>query len=459
MDLQLIFERVLAFFTAILMAFGVRIGTGQQPVPVVQPESAQAQLHFANDTPGSAAGSVTVTAQADGTYALFWGDAQGEKLSAHTEDRDVPYTEFALVQVQGGTGETQLHTFLAIPQGAQSVLIYGANTQAGTCALPQEKLPEEAATYSFGALSDVHFNRYNRSGTGDDACITFPTALDFFEDFDVSMVAMAGDLSMIGEKDSYVKCSEIAARYDFPVFTCKGNHDCYMAYTLENWQNYINPGVYGEQKREGVLNVAENGLDFVFCGPETHGDVFIFFSQTGGLYGLPITRIVTDAQLDWLQTQLETYKNERVYLFFHTFLNAPSGNPLMGEGNLLTKTFSFYPLFYSIGARDERRFRSLMETYTNVTFFNGHSHWAHDLQSINPRLNITDYDGTTATMVHISSVTSPRISSHTTLLWTSAAMERSEGYLVTVYPDHYVLTACDFLQDQMLAYATYTVNK
>ncbi|MBQ7540747.1 MAG: metallophosphoesterase [Clostridia bacterium] len=460
MDFYPIIRRITAFLTSFLLLLGVRVDLGEPAEPHdVQPDSAVVTLSFADDTPGSAAGTLTLTAEQDGKYTLFWGDADGEKLTAHAGERDVPYTEFASVAVRGGKGETALHDFLAIPQGAQSVLVYGGDTAAGACDLPQNKLAPTASTYSFGALSDVHFNRYNKSKTGDDACITFPAALDFFRDFEVSMVAMSGDLSKKGEKDAYEKFNRITSQYDFPVFTCKGNHDCYAEYTLENWQTYINPGVYGENKREGVLEVAENGLDFVFRGEETHGDVFIFFSQISGQYVLPTSRIVTDAQLDWLEKQLETYKNERVYLFFHTFLNASSGNPLMGEGNLLTRSLSFYPLFYAIGSKDERRFRSLMETYKNVTFFNGHSHWAYYLQSLNPDLNITDYDGTTATMVHISSVSSPRISNNATLVWTSDTMKRSEGYLVTVYPDHYVLTACDFLQNQMLAYATYVVQK
>ena len=459
MDLYPIFSRIIAFFSAIIFSLsGVRVGPVLPPENV-QPDSAQVTVTFSNDTAGSAAGSVSLTAQADGAYTLYWGDADGEKLTSCAADREVTYTEFATVNVQDGKGETTLHDFLAIPVGAQSILIYGGDTLAGTADLSEEKLPDDAYTYSFGALSDVHFNRYNKSGTGDDACITFPAALDFFKDYDVSMVAMAGDLSKNGEADSYEKFNRITSQYDFPVFTCKGNHDCRRAYTLENWQKYINPGVYGDEKREGVLAVADNGLDFVFRGEESHGDVFIFFSQIAGRYLLPTSRIVTDAQLDWLEEQLETYKNERVYLFFHTFLNAPTGNPLMGEGNLLTKSLSFYPLFFAPRSKDEVRFRALMETYKNVTFFNGHSHWAYYLQSVNPNLNITDYDGSTATMVHISSVTSPRISNDMTLLWTSAAMQRSEGYLVTVYPDHYVLTACDFLQGEMLAYATYIVTK
>ena len=79
--------------------------------------------------------------------------------------------------------------------GRRKILVYGGDTLAGSCALPQDKLYEEACTYSFGTLSDVHFNRYNKSGQGDDAMITFPAALDFLDAFGVTMVGMSGDLS------------------------------------------------------------------------------------------------------------------------------------------------------------------------------------------------------------------------------------------------------------------------
>ena len=457
MDFKVLFQKVLAFFLSVLSALGITFNL-PQPDPDL-PCTASAVVEFDNKTAGSAAGTVTVTAEPDGEYTLYWGDADGEKLTAHAGDLTVPYTEFTTVQVKNGKGSAALHDFLAIPQGAESILLYRYNVCGGTVDLPDEKLYTGEATYSFGTLSDLHFNRYDESGTGDDACITFPKALDFLDAFGVSMVGMAGDLSKNGEEDAYIKFNDIVSRYDFPVFTCKGNHDCRAKYTLENWQKYINTGVYGAEKRAGVLDVAENGLDFVYSGEETHGDVFIFFSQIDNTYFLPTANLVTDAQLDWLEKQLETYKDKRVYLFFHTFLSADSGNPFMGEGNLLTKTGSFYVLPYTKGAKDEVRFRKLLETYKNVTFFNGHSHWAFYLQAFNPNLNITDTDGTTATMVHISSVSSPRISNDTTLLWTSDTMQRSEGYLVTVYPDRFVLTACDFLQNQMLSYATYTVMR
>lgn len=458
MDLQVVFNRILAFILSVLSLVGIRINP-VQPTDPNAPCSAEAAIEFRDEKAGNAAGTVTLTADPDGTYLLYWADADGEKLTFEAQDACVPYAAFTTVTVRNGTGSTELNPFLAIPDGAQSIRICNTyDKDAGTLALPQNKWADNGEmTYSFGTLSDVHFNRYNKSGTGDDAMITFPAALDFFRDCGVSMVGMAGDLSKEGEEDAYRKFATVSANYDFPVYTCKGNHDCYTQYKLENWQKYINPGVYGENKKESVVTVADNGLDFVLCGEETGGDVFIFFSQTGAKYGLPIFRIVTDAQLDWLQKQLETYKDRRVFLFFHTFLNAYEGVPMLGEGNLLTKSLSFYPLAYTACAKDEKRFRALMTEYKNVTFFNGHSHWAYNLQSINPNLNITDNGGKTGAMIHISSVTCPRVSNNTTILWTSASMERSEGYLVSVYSDRFVVTAVDFLQKQALAYATYVV--
>ena len=100
-----------------------------------------------------------------------------------------------------------------------------------------------------------------------------------------------------------------------------------------------------------------------------------------------------------------------------------------------------------------------MDKYENVVFFNGHSHWAYDMQKINPQLNITDYNGAYATMVHLSSVSSPRRTRINSDDTTEHFMRSSEGMIVTVYENRIVFTAVDFLRGEMLAYATYVVEK
>ena len=274
----------------------------------------------------------------------------------------------------------------------------------------------------------------------------------------VSIVGVSGDLSKEGEDSAYTSFNKYNSEHDFNVFTCKGNHDCKDKFNYETWKENINVGVFSDNKPDGVLAVSDNGYDFVYSGKETHGDVFIFFSQITDKY-LPFVQLVTDEQLDWLETQLETYKDKRVYLYFHTFFNAPSGNPFLGEGNIYNDYGLFYILPYFTGNKDEKRFRGLLTEYKNVIFFNGHSHWTYSMEEYNENLNITDYDGTTATMVHVSSSAAPRTTSITQPIQHSNPGTMSEGLYLNVYPDFVISNACDFVNGQILAYATYKIDK
>ncbi len=446
----------LAMFMPIIIAFN--------SISVVLPfasNTATIEYDFSNETAGSAAGTVTVTASLGGDYDLYWGTADGNKLSVAVGDYTAYYSEFVTVSVSGGEGEAEIQQFTAIPEGAEKVLAYKGFVNVGSLDIPENKLADFGEKeYAFGALSDLHFNRYNGSLSGDDACLTFPNALNFIKAFDVELVGMSGDLSADGERDAFEKFNTIVSNYDFPVYTGTGNHDVSDDYTLANWQELINAGVYGEEKAEGVKDVASNGLDFVYAPESTNGDVFIFLSQYQWSYGDPATsRILTDDQLNWLEAQLETYKNTSVFLFFHTFLANAEGEPYMGEGNLLTEKGHHYDLVFTPGAPDEVRFRGMMDKYENVVFFNGHSHWAYDMQKINPQLNITDHNGAYATMVHLSSVSSPRRTRINSDDTTEHFMRSSEGMIVTVYENRIVFTAVDFLRGEMLAYATYVVEK
>ena len=101
----------------------------------------------------------------------------------------------------------------------------------------------------------------------------------------------------------------------------------------------------------------------------------------------------------------------------------------------------------------------MMDTYENVVYFNGHSHWAYDMQELNPDLNIANYGGDYATMVHLSSVSSPRRTTANLDDTTEHFMRSSEGMIVNVYEDRIVFTAVDFLRAEMLSYATYVIAK
>ncbi|MGN1418025.1 MAG: metallophosphoesterase family protein [Acutalibacteraceae bacterium] len=441
-----------------LLALMITAGILPAPLPPSEGIDADAELVFANDDEGSAAGTVTVNANFDTTYSLFWGDANSEKLSASLPTgKTVPYTEFANVAVENGVGESALNSFLAIPYGAETVLLYYKDELLDSDAIPESKIADYGdATYSFASLSDVHFNRYFTSG-GDDSEISYLRALNFVNDMGVSIVGISGDISNNGETAAYESFNRINSGFDFPVFSCKGNHDCKRKFTYDAWNANVNPGVFTSESLDGVLAKSDNGYDFVYSGSETHGDVFIFLSQISDKYAKDVP-LLTDEQLDWLAEQFETYQTKRVYLYFHTFLTAPEGNPSLGEGNLVNDYGFSYTSPYYKGNKDECRFRDLLTQYKNVIWFNGHSHWAYSLEKYNPFLNITDYGGTTATMVHVSSTGAPRTTGITEPIQTSKPLKMSEGLFNQVYDDFIIVNACDFVNGRILAYAVYKIN-
>lgn len=457
-----VLTKISAFFFTLLMPMVVAFNGISVALPFTA-DSASIEYAFLNEEAGSAAGTVTVKASLGGEYDLYWGDEDGKKLSVDVGDSTAYYSEFATVSVSEGEGSAEIQQFTAIPEGAETVVVYKMKTPVGTMDIPENKLADNGKKlYSFGALSDVHFNRYKGSLITDDACLTFPNALNFIENFDVELVGISGDISANGERDAFEKYNTIVSNYDFPVYTCTGNHDVNEEhYQLKNWQELMNTGVYGENKAEGVVDVSSNGLDFVYAPESIKGDVFIFLSQYKWDYNQSTSRILTDEQLDWLEANLKEYKDTTVYLFFHTFLNNPVEGEIlgMGEGNLVNNKGHQYDLPFTDGCADEVRFRNLMNEYENVVFFNGHSHWAYDMQELNPNLNIADYGGEYATMVHVSSVSSPRRTTANLADTTEHNMRSSEGMIVTVYEDKIVFNAVDFLRGEMLAYATYVIEK
>ena len=444
---------------AILMPVVLLFNTAGTKLPGISEKLVKAEIgyEFDNDKFYSAAGTVSVSAKTDGKYDLYWGDENGEPLTEDIGGYPVTFSEFATVSVRDGKGKEEIVDFTLIPDGAETVLAYKNGVYAGKAGLPEEKTAAaEEPSYRFGAISDVHFNRYFLH-LDDDAKLTLPNALNFFEKAGVRAVALPGDLTSEGEEKSLKLFNKYISEYDFPVYTCMGNHDT-RGDAVESgaWEKYINPGVYGEEKAEGILDV--NGRDFIYTPDDN--DIFIFLSQYQWSYNSPDSELLSSEQLDWLEAKLAAYADRTVYLFFHTFLaNQQTGDRKTGEGNAVNDKDTYYNLVYTPETADELRFTALLETYKNVIFFNGHSHFAFELQKLNPILNITDYDGKTCTMVHIPSVSSPRTMNQNSKDYSDNYLRKSQGYLVKVYPDRIVLQGVEFLKGQFISYACYAVER
>lgn len=444
-----------AGFYSILFAFLMVFNGAQISLPKID-ESAEIEYAYADEVDGNAGGTVTVNSKYAGTYDLYWGDEDGKRLKMD----GTPFTEFAEVRVEDGSGSTDVYEFTAIPEGAETVLAFKGAVLCGKTEIPEEKQADDGdALYTFGVLSDVHYDRYNLSLTGDDAVITFKNALNFLDRYGVSVVGLSGDISTKSETDAFEKYNKTVSAYDFPVYTSTGNHDVGYGEFLDRWTSLVNVDAYHEPVREGICDVADNGLDFVYAPDALGGDVFLFLSQIDWSYNSPDSRLLADEQLDWLASELEKYRDRRVYLFFHTFMADDNGDPRLGEGNLLNDKGVTYDLVYTVGTADEVRFRALLREYKNVIFFNGHSHWEFEGVSMNPIMNITDYDGAYATFVHVPSVSSPR----RTLMGSTNVFEQymrsSQGYLVKVYEDKIVLFGTQFWGERFLSFATFNIYR
>ena len=442
-------------FYSILFAFLMLFNNAAFSLPALN-ESAEIVYEFTDEQDGNAGGTVTVNSSLPGTYDLYWGDGDGKRLKMD----GTPFTEFAEVSVSDGTGSTDVYEFTAIPEGAQTVLAFKGALLHGQCDIPEEKQNDDGeALYSFGVLSDVHYDRYNLSLTGDDAVITFRNALNFMDKRGVSLVGLSGDVSTKSETDAFEKYNKTVNLYDFPVYTCTGNHDVGYGEFLDRWTSLVNVDAYNEPVRPGISDMAQNGLDFVYAPEELGGDVFLFLSQVHWDYNSPDSRLLENDQLDWLETTLEKYKDRRVYLFFHTFMADDEGDPALGEGNLINDKGLTYDLVYTVGTEDEVRFRALLQKYKNVVFFNGHSHWEFEGVTMNPIMNITDYDGDYATFVHVPSVSSPRRAVMGSAKRFELYMRSSQGYLVKVYEDKIVLFGVQFWGERFLSFATFNIYR
>lgn len=405
---------------------------------------------FENTKAGYADGVISVTANADTTFELYWGDKSGAKLKKD----GIYYSELGTVTTKNGVGSYDvISCYTAIPEGATTLLVYSEQEKEYTYNIPASKqFNAGKEKYSFGIVSDIHYNRYEASGK-DDAVSAFNKALTFMEKTaKVSFVASTGDLSANSEESAFQKYNSEVKKHNIPVYTCMGNHD---VYGKTAWLKYVNKDVTSKNpKSKGIINVADNKLDFVYQNPASKGDVFIFLSQTRWWYNAPNAWLLDDEQLYWLEEMLATYSDKNVYLFFHTYMATDNGDITKCVGNLINPGGYSYDLTYTYGAKDEKKLRKLLKKYSNVTMFGGHSHWAYSMQMFNPNLNIGSL-GSGATLVHVSSVTEPRVIGVNDAERTGLNNLASEGMVADVYANCVVYTGTDFWNNEYEAAATY----
>lgn len=363
-------------------------------------------------------------------------DVKGEFNFYFADENKVKLDYFDELLTTKSTTDYNIYEFdsLVIPKGSEYIIATNDEEYVYFVELPDEYLLGEK-NFTFGSLSDVHINRGNY----------LDGALDFFDEYgEMDFVAISGDISDGDEDDMKMYNSTISSR-EYKTYTTTGNHDTH-AVSNGDWKKLMNTAI---KKDTEVSDIGENGMDFVYTPEKNPDTVFVFLSQTYWAYSTsPSSKqftILTEKQLTWLETVLEKYKDKTVCLYFHTFLASPDGDQEDAVGNIKNEEGYSYGLYYSYGAGDEIKFRSLLQQYKNVIFFSGHSHWMFELEEMNENLNVSNFDGEYCYMVHNPSVCSPRWAGEYSKDRTELTGDQSEGWIVEVYDDVMVLIPVEFM--------------
>lgn len=356
----------------------------------------------------------------DGSYDFYY--AKGNKI---IEDYD-KIVSFDL-KANVTSSYTYLNSFNIAPYEATKIVVCKSGTTKviSSSSLPSRFLFDSSKygskLYSFGALSDVHIDgdgTDERSSSSD-----FTKAIQFLNS-NANLICISGDLcNENGYNELSLFKNIVNSKATIPVYASRGNHDC--RYSISDFETYTGGSLYFEQ--------TYNNDKFLFLGMNTEN------------YG---NSCFTTEELDWLENKLESYKNQRVFLFFHVFMPNTCGN--------INNLYPWSGLDSSSSV--VTRFINLMNTYKNVIYFSGHSHLEFDCQKFGANANIFS-DGSTCHRVHIPSCAYPRKNDNgTSSSDTYDYNEGSEGYLVDVYENCIVLIGRDFAKGKYLPIANYLLD-
>lgn len=367
---------------------------------------------------------INVVSTVGGFFTLKYVDASGNPLADYADICTLDVAEMA-------TYDDFIDANVA-PYEANAIGIYDeADVKVGTIAINGIKADNSGLLYSVGMLSDVHLNTQNSYYS--DSFTDFDNALKFFnKSVGVEFTCTCGDISENGIEAEFARYQEIvAANPASPVYTTTGNHDATQSGINEAlWKQYTGYGLTYE-----VSKTLPNGKT----------DHFLFL----GMSAWNFSEAYTPANLMWLKSRLEAYKNERCFIITHLFFPEGAGNMLniYPEGNWLR------------GVR-LNELKNLAAKYVNTIWFSGHSHWKWSLQKFDDDANIYRNQNAGWT-VHIPSCAKPSDSNGIPGSGNAARQEKkdqSEGAVINVYENHIDVLGVDFISGKYIPVGTYRLD-
>lgn len=342
------------------------------------------------------------------------------------------------------------------------------NAYLGKIKLDSLKTKRGEKLYSFGIVSDCHYNDYEDDSLYDNTDKfdeDMVNALSFFMNVeDVSFVCCSGDLTSddMAHADTF-KMTKERVGFDKPFFTCTGNHDNKSIYTgggADEWMRLTYPD--GHRYSDTVEFCPSNRLSYLFKVNKPNGkeDVFIFLSLDYGASGTNASQTIdNDGEnyifypedvLDWFEEKLVQYKNNRCFIFTHMFFRTKSGNP----NKVYTDVRLPENRNYWLSGKQYDRLYSLNEEYTNTVWFTGHSHFLWECQMDDKKANVYRTSRNGGYNVHIPSLSRPLTINN------QYVPSSSQAGVVDVYEDCIEIRGVDFkIKSGASDYSEYDFSK
>ena len=367
---------------------------------------------------------ITVASTVGGSFTLKYVDASGNPLAN--------YADICTLSVEDVTTYDDFIDSNIVPGDADAIGIFDeADVKVGSIEVNGVKADNAGLLYSVGMLSDVHLNTQNSYYS--DSFTDFGRALEFFNSsaVNVAFTCTCGDISENGTEAEFARFQEIvAANSSAPVYTTTGNHDA--------TQSGINEALWKQYTGHGLTYEVSQTL------PNGKTDHFLFL----GMSAWNFSEAYTAANLMWLRSRLELYKNERCFIITHLFF--PDG-----AGNML----NIYPEGNWLRGVQLNELKELAAKYVNTIWFSGHSHWKWSLQQFDIDANIYRNHNAGWT-VHIPSCAKPSDSDGNpgSSYARQEKKDQSEGAVINVYENYIDILGVDLIAGKYLPIATYRLD-
>ncbi len=405
--------------------------------------STEINYYFSKSDRGFAEGEISLTAP-KGTYWLYWAD--NEKA---LED----YKEIVKFNFENaGTQVHKMYERCAIPENAVKIIAIESekepaekNTEsaAAVYSVPDNSLPEHSKRYTFASYSDIHTDAVKKNYKYDE--IHWRNALDIAASRNTDFIVLSGDyvnnnVNFEGiNKTEWRTYQRVLSESDYlnPVYEAIGNHEI-----RQNPEKETPDFIRGTGLEDDVKD-----SDKAYFEKTLMGDHFIFMALEKGFRPTKKQENFSEEQLNWLENLLEKYSGDgkNIYIIEHALFNK------YGAGDRVDDE-PYYDIPLYDNAQSTIRFKSLLEKYKDVIFVSGHTHIAFEYQ-----YNFSDNNGTSAQMIHNSSVGGSR---HIVdgKLNSNYKIEDTEGYIVDVYNDAIVFKGANLYYNKFDPNCCYIVR-